>query len=155
MHEHEHEHEHKHKLKHVLPQVQAQAEAQAEARARAQASSTSTSTSTSTSPGHEHKHKKKELFRPYLKRIMCTKGSVGEVSADTIGRYINRYVGRALSPRCGLVFLHYHCLASWQTLFSPSIKTQTFIITIKMHETRGRILICTCILFFACLERSV
>ena len=61
----------------------------------------------------------------------------------------------ALSPRCGLVFLHYHCLASWQTLFSPSIKTQTFIITIKMHETRGRILICTCILFFACLERSV
>ena len=25
---------------------------------------------------------------------MCTKGSVGEVSADTIGRYIDRYVGR-------------------------------------------------------------
>ena len=36
----------------------------------------------------------RNLRKYLLNRIMCTKGSVGQVSADTIDRDIDRYVGR-------------------------------------------------------------
>ena len=54
--------------------------------------------------------------------IMCTKGSVGQVSADTIDRYIDRYVGRYsvdTRPSIGRVSVEYRPTLSadtWPTL---------------------------------------